>query len=106
VRGKPTIARYKCGAIFVDHLSNITYVHCQKTSSAVETIEAKEAFERWQMSHVVKVKHYHADNGRFAENAFIQHIDKCNQTISFCGVNAQLQNGRAERRIRTIQDLA
>jgi hypothetical protein len=93
INSKPTTARYKCGTIFVDHLSDITYIHFQKTSSAVETIMAKEAFERWSMSHGVKIKHYHADNGRFAENAFMQHVDKCNQTISFCGVNAHFQNG-------------
>jgi hypothetical protein len=28
------------------------------------------------------------------------------QTISFCGVNAHFQNGKVERRIRTLQDLA
>jgi hypothetical protein len=28
------------------------------------------------------------------------------QTISFCGVNAHFQNGKAERRIRLLQDLA
>jgi hypothetical protein len=105
IKGKPTIARYKVGTVFVDHFSDIMYVHFQKTSSEAETIEAKEAFERWSRSHGVNIKHYHADNGRFAENAFMQHVDKCNQTISFCGVNAHFQNGRAERRIRTLQDL-
>jgi GAG-pre-integrase domain len=106
VKGKPTIARYKCGTVFVDHYSDVTYVHFQKSTSAVETIKAKEAFERWSESNGVKIRHYHADNGRFAENAFMNHIDKSNQTISFCGVNAHFQNGRAERRIRTLQDLA
>jgi hypothetical protein len=99
VKGKPTTARYKCGTVFVDHYSDVTYVHFQKSTSATETIEAKEAFERWSESNGVKIKHYHADNGRFAENAFMNHIDKSNQTISFCGVNAHFQNGRAERRI-------
>jgi hypothetical protein len=42
--------------------------------NAAETIEAKEAFERWSASHGVKIKHYHADNGRFAENAFMSHV--------------------------------
>lgn len=34
------------------------------------------------------------------------HIARCGQTISFCGVNAHFQNGKAERRIRTLQELA
>jgi hypothetical protein len=67
IKGKPTIARYKAGTVFVDHFSDITYVHFQKTTSAIETIEAKEAFEKWSRSHGVNVKHYHAHNGRFAE---------------------------------------
>lgn len=54
----------------------------------------------------MQVKHYHADNGRFGENLFMAHIARCGQTISFCGVNAHFQNGKAERRIRTLQELA
>jgi hypothetical protein len=101
-KGKPAISRYNAGTVFVDHISDITYVHFQKTMNAAETIEAKEAFERWSASHGVKIKHYHADNGRFAENAFMSHVAKSGQTISFCGVNAHFQNGKAERRIRTL----
>ena len=35
----------------------------------------------------------------------MQHIATQGQSISFCGVNAHFQNGKAERRIRTIQEL-
>jgi hypothetical protein len=62
--------------------------------------------ERWATSHNVTIKHYHAYNGRFAENLFMAHVAKIGQIISFCGVKAHFQNGRAERRIRTLQDLA
>jgi hypothetical protein len=47
IKGKPTTARYKVGTVFVNHFSDITNVHFHKTSSAIETVEAKEAFERW-----------------------------------------------------------
>jgi hypothetical protein len=57
VKGTPTKARYKYGTVFVDHYSDMTYVHFQKTSSAAETIEAKEAFERWSSSNGVKIRH-------------------------------------------------
>jgi hypothetical protein len=43
LKGKPTIARYNVGTVFVDHASDITYVHFQKSMNAAETIEAKEA---------------------------------------------------------------
>lgn len=52
------------------------------------------------------VRHYHADNGWFADNAFMADVAKKGQTISFWGVNAHFQNGKAERRIRMLQDLA
>ena len=36
---------------------------------------------------------YHADNGRFAEWAFLSHCDSKGQTVSFANVNAHHQNG-------------
>jgi hypothetical protein len=78
----------------------------QKTLNAKDTVEAKEAFERWADSHKVTARHYHADNGRFAETELMAHVAKKGQTISFCGLNAHFQSGCAERRIRSLQDLA
>jgi hypothetical protein len=106
LKGTPTKARYTCATVFVDHYSRWSYVHFQKTTSGAETVEAKRAFERLAASHNVRIRHYHADNGRFAENLFMQEIIRCGQTISFCGVNAHFQNGIAERRIRELQDQA
>ena len=106
IKGIPTTARYTSGTVFVDHFTDTTFVHFQKSLTAAETIEAKEAYERWASSHGIVISHYHADNGRFAENAFVKHVQEHNQTIFFCGVNAHFQNGRAERKIRTLQDQA
>ncbi len=106
IKGFPTKERYNAATIFVDHYSDLTFCHLQPNLKANETIYAKEAFERFCNSHGVKVRHYHADNGRFAETAFMAHVATMGQTISFCGVNAHFQNGKAERRIRTLQDIA
>ena len=54
----------------------------------------------------VMIKHYHADNGCFADNAFLKSAMDCNQMISFCRVNAHFQNGQAEKKIRDLQNLA
>jgi GAG-pre-integrase domain len=54
VKGIPTIARYNCATIFVDHL------HYQRRLRAEETVDAR--------SHNVKIQRYQADNGRFADN--------------------------------------
>jgi Reverse transcriptase (RNA-dependent DNA polymerase) len=102
-KGSPTKERYNCATVFVDHYSDVSFVHLQGSLSGDETLEAKQAFEHW--SHNITIKHYHADNGRFAETKFLAAVAAAGQTISFCGVNAHFQNGKAERRIRTLQDL-
>ena len=65
---------------------------------------AKQAFERFCSTHGVKAVHYHANNGRFADNAFVKDIRQQNQSVTYCGVNAHFQNGVAEKRIRDLQD--
>jgi hypothetical protein len=42
ISGVLTINRYKCATVFVGQGSQVGYVHLQKTSSAEETIEAKQ----------------------------------------------------------------
>ena len=101
-RGRPTNQRYVGATVFVDHYSDLTYVHLMTELNAEKTVEAKRAFERLAASHQVVIKHYHADNGLFDTKAFWSDIKSSNQTMSFCGVNAHHQNGKAERRIRDI----
>jgi hypothetical protein len=98
--------RYGTATIFVDHASRLSYIHFQQRISSDETVEAKRAFEAYTRSHGVTIKHYHADNGRFADNAFMQSVAESGQTISFCGVNAHFQNGIAEKRIRDLSEQA
>ncbi len=69
-------------------------------------MKARTAFEAFANTHGVRIQHYHADNGHFADNAFRNSITECQQTTSFFGVNAHWQNGIAEKRIRDLQDMA
>ena len=92
--------------IYVDQASRLGYVHIQKTSSAEETIEGKRAFERYARSHGVKVEAYHADNGILRAHKWVKECQERGQTLTYAGVNAHHQNGIAERRIRTLQELA
>jgi hypothetical protein len=55
LKGTPTKAHYSCATVFVDHFSQWSYVHFQKTTSGAETVKAKRAFERLAASHNVKV---------------------------------------------------
>ena len=70
LKGTLTKLRYKAATIFIDHYSRLSYVHLQKTTSADETVLAKEAFEWYAAAHGVTVRHYHADNGRFTDKNF------------------------------------
>ena len=106
LRGFLTKQRYTCTTVFVDQYSRLSFVYHQKSTKGDETLEAKRAFEAFAKSHGVTVRHYHADNGRFAERTFMDHCKQNGQTISFSGVNAHWQNGIAEKRIRDLQDQA
>jgi hypothetical protein len=103
-----TKRRYTCATVFVDHFSRFEYVHMQQHLTSDELVEAKHAFEAFSRSQGVTIKHYHADNGIFADNAFIKDIREAipSQSITHCGVNAYFQNGIAEKRIRDLQEPA
>ena len=103
-RGFLVLQRYEGATIFVDHYSRFAYVHLQTKLNGEQTVEAKQAFERLAASHGVKVRHYHADNGIFADTMFKQAVQSAHQTMTFCGVNAHHQNGVAERMIKELSE--
>ena len=104
LKGKLTQQRYKYATIFVDQFSGYTFVFLQRRITSEETVQAKHAFEQSAEQRGVQIRHYHADNGHFADNTFIQDCKTQGQSLSYCGVNAHFQNGIAERRIRDLQE--
>jgi hypothetical protein len=106
MKGKHTKGRYKYATVYIDHYSRQGFVYLQRTLSSAETLESKRAFERYSRQHGVRIQHYHADNGRFADNMFRNDVTEKGQTISYCGVNAHWQNGIAEKKIRDLTDQA
>ena len=88
MRGFPTKMRYTSGTVFTDHHSRLSFVHLHKSLSATETLHAKHCFERYCQQHSIQVKHYHADNSRFADKAFLTDVEQKGQTITFCAVNS------------------
>ena len=74
LKGKLTNKRYRYATIFVNHYSRFGYVHLMTDITSEATVAAKKAFEAYCTTHNVQVKHYHADNGRFADNLFLQSI--------------------------------
>jgi hypothetical protein len=71
-----------------------------------QTMAAKHTFELMAKGAGVQIKHYHVDDGRFADNSFLKNVELQGQTITFCGVRAHFQNGIAEKRIRNLQERA
>ena len=101
-----TKQRYNHALVFVDHYSDFGYVHLLKTQTAEEVLLGKAAFEAYAESHGIAIQHYHADNGIFAARAWVQACHDSHQGMTYAGVNAHFQNGRAEKRIRDLQDMA
>jgi hypothetical protein len=108
LKGILTKRRYTCATVFVDHYSRLGYVHMQQKLTSDETVEARHDFEAFSRSQGVTIKQYHADNGRFDDNAFLKDIREAipTQSITYCGMNAHFQNGIAEKRIRDLQEPA
>ena len=74
--------------------------------TAQATIDACDEFEVLSRNMGVVVKHYHCDNGRFANSKFISHCKQRHISVTYCGVNAHYQNGVAERTIGILRDEA
>ena len=103
--GKLTTKRYKYATVFVDQATRLGYVYLQTTADADETIKAKRSFEEYASQRGVQIKAYHADNGIFRANKWVNACRESKQPLTFAGVNAHHQNGIAKRRIRSLQEM-
>ena len=101
-RGIMTRARVWAATVFVDYVTGYTHVSLMNDQSGDATLAAKHEFEHLAATRGVKVKHYNADNGRFAEQTFLSDVKKCMQRITFCGVGAHHQNGISENAIKQL----
>ena len=99
LKGALTLRRYQAATVYVDHFSGYKYIHLMSHLSSEETIAAKIAFERHASNLGITILHYHTDNGQFHDNAFHAACEQGGQCLTFYGVNAHFQNGRAEKAI-------
>ena len=104
LKGKLTTQRYWYVAVFVDQHSQYAYIHLQQTITSAKTIQAKHSFKHMAEDMGVRIHHYHADNGRFADKGFVQDCQVQRQGLTYCGVNAHFQNGIAEKKIHDLQE--
>ena len=87
---------------FVDHVSDYVYVHLMRDFSLANTLLAKEALEKVMAQAGQSVKHYHADNGSFSDNGFVDAVNIKSQKLTFCGVGAHDQNGKIENKNKVL----
>ena len=87
---------------FVDHVSDYVYVNLMRDLSLTEKFLAKSAMEKVMAQAGRNVQHYHTDNGRFADNGFINTVNGKDQNITFWGVGAPHQNGIIENKNKIL----
>ena len=102
VSGHLSRSRIYCATLFIDHHTSMAYSFLQTTTSQDETLNAKASIEKMACQYNVKIKSYHADNGRFSEARFRDDCKQNDQSISFCAVGAHHQNGIVESHIKTF----
>lgn len=101
-KGKLTRSRIWGATIFVDYATKWVKVHLMTEATGAETLAAKKSFEHASSIRGVHIRHYHADNGRFAESEFTNDCKEKIQKLTFCGVGAHHQNGVAENMIKQL----
>jgi hypothetical protein len=79
--GKATSGKFKGGCLFVGHAYSYVHVEHQVGFSAVETIRAKQGYERLRMDNGVLVQDYLTDSGAFKANSFVAHINETHQKL-------------------------
>ena len=87
---------------FCDHVSDFVYVHLMRYFTVEETLLAVKDFEKTLAQADRLVTHYHADNGIFANNAFLESINKKDQNMPFCAVGAHHQKGIIENKNKML----
>ena len=63
MEGCITNKRYRYATVFMDHFSDLKYVHCMSEITSKDTIYEKKCFERHTAGSNLRVEHYHCDNG-------------------------------------------
>ena len=101
-KGLLTRARIWAATIYVDYVTGYVHVGLMQDQSGESTLQTKHDFEHLCATRGVTVKHYHADNGRFAERSFTDDVKKSLQRITFCGVGAHHQNGITKNTIKQL----
>ena len=101
-KGILACARIWAATVFIDYVTGYVHVALMTDQYGEYTLQAKHDYKHLSATQNVKVKHYHADNGRFTERSFTKVRKASTKRITFCGVGAHHQNGIAENTIKQL----
>eukprot|EP00957_Ditylum_brightwellii_P120639 9202816-Ditylum_brightwellii.AAC.1 len=102
-RGKEAKSSKFCGGtIIANHASSFLFHQNQVSLNSNNTLNTKNAFERFANDFNICIKHYRCDNGIFKSTAFANNCAIKSQRQSFCGIDAHHQNGAAKHAIKMI----
>jgi len=97
LKGVLTNKQYCIATIYIDHNGNLSYAFLQEYASSKSTLKRMLKFKQYARKAGVEIEQYHADNGGFADKAFIYHVKEKVQTITYCGVNAHHKDIKVEK---------
>ncbi|KAL7562425.1 hypothetical protein ACA910_020567 [Epithemia clementina (nom. ined.)] len=101
-----TKQRYQYATVYIDQATSLGFVYLQKTASADETLQGKRIFEWYAQNQGITIQAFHADNGIFKAKTWVLACEQQQQQLTFAAVGAHHANGKAERCIRKLQELA
>ena len=101
-KGSLTRGRIWGCTVFVDYATSLVSVMLQRDLGTESTLASKREFEQRSAQKGVKIEHYHADNGRFAEPTWKEDCTLKGQKLTYCGVGAHHQNAMVERKIKDL----
>ena len=104
LNGKPTNQCYRTSKISLGHHIDMTYVHLQRGLSSEETVEAKKVFEAYAPDLRCEDQSLSCRQRPICRQSLPTGSQARGQTITYCGVNAHFQNGKAKKRIRDLQE--
>ena len=101
-KGIMTRVRIWVATVFIGYVTGYVHVGLMQYQSGEATLQAKHNFEHLSSTRTVNIKHYHADNGLFAERLFSDNVQSSSQRITFYGVGAHHQDGINKRVIKKL----
>ena len=87
-----TTKRYKYATVFVDHISELSYVYLPNIASVEEALEAKQISQQHILDKGVAIYAYYADNVIFKANNWEKAWEQEGKKLTSAGANTHFIN--------------